>query len=127
MRTIRQTGTSAELAVRRALYARGLRYRVDVRPSRVIATRADIVFKRQRIAVFIDGCFWHRCPVHATYPKSNSVWWASKLAANVERDRQNSRLLEKEGWLVLRFWGHELPSDVSEAIANALGARAAVP
>jgi DNA mismatch endonuclease (patch repair protein) len=111
--------TGPELAVRRALHAAGFRYRVDFRPSLELRTRADIVFTRQKIAVFIDGCFWHGCPVHATSPKRNSGYWGPKLARNVERDLEMTSRLEGLGWLVLRFWEHEDVEPVVEAIAAA--------
>jgi len=115
--------TGPELAVRRALHAAGFRYRVDHRPSLELRTRADIVFTRQRIAVFIDGCFWHGCPVHATSPKRNSGYWGPKLERNVERDLETTSRLEALGWLVLRFWEHEEVEAVVEAIAAAWRAR----
>jgi len=90
--------TKLELAVRQALHAAGFRYRVDVRPSLELRTRADIVFSRQKIAVFIDGCFWHGCPVHATRPKRNSDYWVPKLQRYVERDLETTSRLEALGW-----------------------------
>jgi DNA mismatch endonuclease (patch repair protein) len=109
--------TKPELAVRRLVHASGLRYRVDYRPSPLVRRRADIVFTRRRIAVFIDGCFWQGCPVHATSPKTNTDYWAPKLARNIERDLETNALLEAAGWRVLRFWEHEAPRDVAGAIA----------
>ncbi|MEI5584294.1 MULTISPECIES: very short patch repair endonuclease [unclassified Agromyces] len=110
--------TSTELAVRRLLHAQGLRYRVDYPPVPGLRRRADIVFTRARIAVFIDGCFWHGCPVHATSPKRNSDYWGPKLAANIERDADTNAQLEAAGWRALRFWEHEAPEDVARAIAQ---------
>src|SRR4051794_6211460 len=89
--------TRAELAVRRAVWRRGLRYRVDVAPLRGSRRRADLVFTRARVAVFIDGCFWHSCPIHSSAPKSNTEWWADKLASNVRRDRDTDAVLEASG------------------------------
>lgn len=108
--------TSIELAVRKRLHARGLRYRVDVRPVSTFNRRADIVFTRTRIAVFIDGCFWHCCPIHATTPRANADYWVPKLAANAARDADTNRHLTDEGWLVMRFWEHDDPSAVAEQI-----------
>lgn len=108
--------TTTELAVRRELFRRGLRYRVDFAPVPGLRRRADIVFTRARVAVFIDGCFWHGCPVHATHPKQNAEYWGSKLAANVERDRDTDRRLSAAGWCVARFWEHESPTSVAAAI-----------
>ncbi|MFD1574250.1 very short patch repair endonuclease [Agromyces cerinus subsp. nitratus] len=112
--------TTTELAVRRLLHARGLRYRVDYAPVAELRRRADIVFTRARIAVFLDGCFWHGCPEHATHPKRNAEYWGPKLAANIERDRDTDRRLEEAGWRVLRFWEHEAPSAVADRISTAL-------
>jgi DNA mismatch endonuclease (patch repair protein) len=108
--------TSAEMAVRRALHSRGLRYRVDYPPVPGLRRRADIVFTRARIAIFIDGCFWHGCPVHRTAPNRNADYWGPKLAANVARDRDTDQRLEEAGWQVLRFWEHESPAGVAERI-----------
>lgn len=110
--------TSPELAVRRLLHAAGLRYRVDFAPLGG-RRRADIVFTRKRIAVFIDGCFWHGCPIHATRPKANADYWVPKLERNIERDHETTTTLESAGWTVLRFWEHEMPTDVAEAIISA--------
>lgn len=110
--------TGPELAVRRRLHSLGLRYRVDYGPVRGLRRRADIVFTRRRIAVFIDGCFWHSCPVHATHPKRNAQYWSPKLATNVERDRDTDARLRAEGWQVLRYWEHEDPESIAADIAE---------
>lgn len=119
MRSNRRRDTSPELAVRRLLHAAGLRYRVDFAPLGG-RRRADIVFTRQCVAVFIDGCYWHGCPDHATFPKRNSDYWLPKLARNVERDRETDHSLREAGWTVLRFWEHESPDDVAHRIAVAV-------
>lgn len=111
--------TSPELAVRRLLHASGLRYRVDVAPLRG-RSRADIVFTKARIAVFIDGCFWHGCPQHATSPKRNSDYWLPKLERNKERDEAATRRLQEAGWTVLRFWEHDDPTESAKAIITAV-------
>ncbi len=115
----RRRDTSPELAVRRLLHAAGLRYRVDFAP---LGGRrwADIVFTRRRIAVYIDGCFWHGCPQHATHPKRNADYWLPKLAHNIERDRETDAQLRAAGWTVLRFWEHEAPAAVAAQIAAAV-------
>ncbi|MGJ4844846.1 very short patch repair endonuclease [Leifsonia sp. Le1] len=118
MKANRGRDTSPELAVRRLLHADGLRYRVDYAPIGG-RRRADIVFTRQKIAVFIDGCFWHGCPAHATRPKTNVDFWAPKLDRNIERDRETTMLLQQAGWTVLRFWEHEVSSDVARAVIEA--------
>jgi DNA mismatch endonuclease, patch repair protein len=99
--------TAAELAIRREVWRRGLRYRVDLPPIPGLRRRADLVFSKARVAVYVDGCFWHRCPVHATSPKANSEWWRDKLDANVKRDRDTDRRLTEAGWTVIRIWEHE--------------------
>jgi DNA mismatch endonuclease (patch repair protein) len=98
--------TKPELALRRELHRLGLRYRVDHGVLPGVRRRADVVFTRARVAVFVDGCFWHGCPDHGSRPKANAEWWATKLAANVARDRDTDRLLADAGWRVVRFWEH---------------------
>jgi len=117
MSKIRQKGTSAELSLRRELFRLGLRYRVDYeilkKPRRV----ADIVFPRQRIAIFVDGCFWHGCPEHASWPKQNAEFWRLKIKANCARDADTNHRLEALGWKVVRIWSHELAKDAALNIA----------
>lgn len=120
MRSNRRRDTRPELAIRRLLHAHGLRYRVDMAPWSNKRRRADIVFTRQRLAVFIDGCFWHGCPEHATTPATNTDYWRPKLAKNIERDRETTAMAEAEGWRVLRIWEHVPPE---EAVALILKAR----
>ena len=111
-----------ELMVRRRLHAAGLRYRVDYAPLGG-RRRADIVFTRQLVAVFIDGCFWHGCPLHGTTPKRNSDYWGPKLARNTRRDHETNAMLRGAGWTVLRFWEHEDPDDVAFAISELIRGR----
>lgn len=108
--------TNPELAVRRLLHAKGLRYRVNVRPIPSLRRTADVVFTRQRIAVFIDGCFWHGCPEHYQVPKSNRAYWSPKIEQNHTRDVETNTLLKGEGWTVMRFWEHEGTELVAIAI-----------
>ena len=121
MKRVRQKNTSAESALRRELYARGLRYRIHVsilaKPRRV----ADIVFIGARVAVFVDGCFWHGCPLHATWPKQNAEFWRKKITANRERDLDTNARLEADGWKVVRVWEHESPSEAASHIARIVG------
>lgn len=119
MRSNRRRDTRPELAVRRLIHAAGLRYRVDFAPLGG-RRRADIVFTRKRIAVFIDGCYWHVCPIHATYPKRNSQYWLPKLQRNVIRDRETDELLQRAGWTVLRFWEHVPADEVAREIVAAV-------
>ena len=118
----RSRDTKPELAVRRRLHAAGFRYRVAHRPVKDLRRTADIVFTRQRIAVFIDGCYWHACPRHGTTAKSNTGYWSAKLAGNVARDADTNARLEADGWTVLRYWEHEHPSEVAADIARAVSA-----
>lgn len=115
--------TEAEMAVRRAVWRRGLRYRVDVRPLPGSRRRADLVFTRVKVAVFVDGCFWHGCPLHATAPKANAKWWEEKLAANVERDRDTDERLGEAGWQVVRIWEHEDPEEAAARVADVIRER----
>jgi len=117
----RQRDTAPELAIRRELHRRGRRYFVDRAPIPALRRRADLVFPKPRIAVYVDGCFWHCCPLHGTYPKTNAAWWADKLASNVVRDRDTDKRLAEAGWIVLRFWEHEAPEIAADRIDNALG------
>ena len=107
MQSQRRRDTAPELAVRRRLHAQGHRYRVDFRLEASLRCRGDIVFTRKKVVVFVDGCFWHGCPEHATTPLNNVAWWTNKLAANVARDKRNTGALERLGWTVIRIWGHE--------------------
>ncbi|MEU4093355.1 very short patch repair endonuclease [Streptomyces sp. NPDC026673] len=110
--------TAQELAVRRLLNGSGLRYRVHVPVPGMPRRTVDIVFGRQRIAVFLDGCFWHGCPDHATRPRANAEWWRAKLDRNIARDRETTQHLISAGWMVLRFWEHEAPEEVAQRIAT---------
>lgn len=118
----RRRDTKPELALRRLLHAAGLRYRVDRAPLPGLRRRADVVFTRAHVAVYVDGCFWHSCPVHATHPRNNAQWWADKLAANVARDRDTDRRLEEAGWTVVRIWEHEDPAVAAEKVLRAVRA-----
>jgi len=105
------------MALRRALFARGLRYRIDFPlPVPGARRRADVVFTRARVAIFVDGCFWHACPDHGTTPKANAWYWAPKLARNVERDRDTDRRLAEIGWAVVRVWEHDDPEEAAGRI-----------
>jgi DNA mismatch endonuclease (patch repair protein) len=117
MQANRSRDTQPEILVRRLLHARGLRYRVDVRPVPSLRRRADIVFTRKHIAVFIDGCFWHGCPEHGTRQfKPNITYWTDKIARNVCRDLETVNHLQEEGWTVLRYWEHVRPEEVVASI-----------
>lgn len=110
MRATKRRDTKPELALRRELHRRGRRYFVDRAPLPGMRRRADLLFPRQKIAVYVDGCFWHGCPAHGTIPKSNTAWWRAKLEANQARDRDTDQRLHSAGWTSVRVWEH-LPSE----------------
>lgn len=117
---MRRTGrrdTAAELRLRRELHGRGLRFFVDRSvPEADPRRRVDIVFPGKRVAIFVDGCFWHGCPEHASWPKANAEWWQAKIETNRARDRDTDRRLRDAGWTVFRVWEHESPADAASQI-----------
>jgi len=117
--------TEVELAVRRRLHAAGLRYRVEFPVPGMPRRRLDVAFPKAKVAVLIDGCFWHGCPEHATRPKANAAWWRDKLDRNMARDRETTDHLTALGWTVLRFWEHEAPEDVAVRVAETVRQRRA--
>ena len=112
--------TLPELALRRELHRRGLRYFVHRRPVPKLRREADLVFPRRHIAVFIDGCFWHGCPAHARLPDLQSEYWQLKIATNQARDRNTDAQLARAGWTVLRFWEHESPSVAADKVEGVI-------
>lgn len=108
--------TALELAIRSLVHARGLRYFVSRRPLKGLRRTADMVFPGRRVAVFLDGCFWHQCPEHFHMPATNRAYWEPKIARNVERDRETDQRLTEADWRVLRFWEHEDPAAVADRI-----------
>lgn len=112
--------TKPEVAVRKLLHAAGYRFRVNARVPDMPRRTIDIAFTRAKVAVMIDGCFWHGCPAHATQPKSNAEWWREKLDRNMARDRETTEHLAAAGWTVLRFWEHEAPDGAAELVAAAV-------
>jgi DNA mismatch endonuclease (patch repair protein) len=118
MKRTRRRDTGPELATRSALHRLGLRFRVDRPVLPGSRRRADIVFSRAKVAVFIDGCFWHSCPEHGTMPKANRKFWEEKLTANRSRDRSTDEQLERAGWKVMRFWEHVDPESAAELVAS---------
>ena len=120
MRANRRRDTGPELALRRELHRRGLRFRVDHAPMGGIRCRADIVFTSRRIAIFVDGCFWHACPEHGNLPTANREWWRAKLDLNVARDRRNDQALAEAGWRVIRVWEHEAVTAAAHRISAAI-------
>lgn len=122
MRANRHRDTSPELALRAELHRRGFRYRVDylIRLEGIRA-RPDIVFVRAKVAVYVDGCFWHRCPVHGTEPKANTAYWKPKLDANVDRDGRVTAALRTQGWSVVRVWEHTEVAVAADEIQELVG------
>ena len=124
MRSNRRADTGPERRVRSLLHRRGYRFRKDARiPLEDGSVRVDIVFPGARLAVFIDGCFWHCCPVHGTRPKANKDYWDPKLKRNVERDRTTNVRLRDAGWTVLRLWEHMPANEAATTVAQALERR----
>ncbi|MDR3548832.1 MAG: very short patch repair endonuclease [Candidatus Pacebacteria bacterium] len=123
MKRVRQHNTAAESVLRSELHSLGLRYRIQVpvltKPRRI----ADIVFSGPRVAVFVDGCFWHGCPKHASWPKQNAEFWRTKILANRVRDQDTNARLRANGWKVVRVWGHESPETAASRIAKVVRAR----
>lgn len=123
MQAIRSRDTKPEHLIRRLVHAQGLRYRVAARPLPELRRTADLVFRPAKVAVFVDGCYWHGCPEHYVAPRTNPGYWSDKVARNVARDRDTDKRLTEAGWLVLRFWEHE-PSDAcSHKIVQAVTSR----
>lgn len=120
MRSTRRRDTKPELALRRELHRRGRRYYVDRPPLPGIRRRADLVFPRHRLAVYVDGCFWHSCPIHATTPQTNTGWWQAKLDTNEARDRDTDRRLREAGWTPVRVWEHLEASEAADDVERAL-------
>jgi len=116
--------TRPELAVRRLLHAAGLRYRVDVPPLPTLRRRADVVFGPVKVALFVDGCFWHGCPDHGTRAThANSDYWSDKISRNRERDRDTDQVLAAAGWISVRVWEHEQPTEVAERVILIINSR----
>lgn len=118
MAKVRQKGTNAEIALRREMFRIGLRYRVNYEVLKKPRRIADIVFPGRKIAIFVDGCFWHGCPKHATWPKRNAEFWRQKIEANRQRDADTNERLRSLGWTVLRFWSHHSPTEAAKTIAH---------
>lgn len=108
--------TGVEVALRRLLHASGLRYRIHRRPVKGVRREADIVFGPARVAVFVDGCFWHGCPDHATWPRNNADFWRTKIEGNRNRDLDTDARLAAAGWVAVRIWEHEDPAKAAERV-----------
>lgn len=119
----RSRDTAIEVALRRELHRLGLRYRVHRRPLRAVRREADVVFGPSKVAVFVDGCFWHGCPDHATWPKRNGEFWRAKIEANRARDANTDVVLAEAGWLSVRVWEHERPEVAAARVHEAVTSR----
>ena len=119
----RSRDTSPELVVRSAVQRRGLRYRVAARPLPELRRTADLVIRPAKVAVFIDGCFWHGCTEHYVEPRTNIDYWSTKIARNMQRDVDTNRRLREAGWIVLRYWEHQPVDDIAQEIVDVVRAR----
>jgi DNA mismatch endonuclease (patch repair protein) len=117
--------TRPELALRSAVHRMGLRYRVSVRPLAKIRRTADLCFTRAKVAVFMDGCFWHGCPIHHTKSKTNADYWADKVVRNRQRDAETDEMLAEAGWTVVRVWEHEHPDAAAQRVSDVVRAASA--
>ena len=123
MQSVRRRDTVPELLLRKELHRRGLRYRVDTRPLPDLRRKADIVFRSAHVAVFVDGCFWHFCPIHRSVPKANHAWWRAKLERTRLRDAETDSRLVAAEWAVVRVWEHEDPESVADRVEALVEAR----
>jgi DNA mismatch endonuclease (patch repair protein) len=122
MQATRRRDTPCELAIRSLVHRDRLRFRVDW-PLPGTRRRADLAFVSAKVAVFVDGCFWHGCPRHGTWPKANGAWWRTKIEGNIRRDRNTDAILRKAGWKVLRFWEHDDSGRAARKIAKVVRRR----
>lgn len=128
MSSLARRDTGPELALRRVLHRRGLRYRVHRRPLPGLSRQADIVFTGARVAVFVDGCFWHGCPEHGRRQHHTNAWyWPKKIAANKDRDRDTDERLRSAGWVPVRVWEHEHPDAAADRVASAIAGHSSGP
>jgi len=120
MQAVASRDTGPEKRLRSALHRTGLRFRKDANVVDGIRCKADVVFRRERVCVFVDGCFWHGCRIHFTTPKTNAEWWLEKIQDNRRRDRRKTKRLRKKGWVVVRVWEHDVKNDLilSEVILS---------
>lgn len=123
MQSVRQTGTKPENHIHEELLSKGLHPNTATRPIPEVRATADFVFPAEKLSVFIDGCFWHRCPKHFKLPLTNRDWWEEKVSETVRRDRRQTAALNDAGWSVVRVWEHENPSKATDRIAAALSLR----
>lgn len=123
MRSNKSRDTKPELALRSAVHARGLRYRVSAKPLAGVRRTADLVFTRAKVAVFLDGCFWHGCPEHHTVATANATFWADKVENNRKRDHDTDGRLAEAGWISVRIWEHEDAAEAARRVEEIVRAR----
>ena len=123
MRAVRQHATKPELELARELRSLGMRFAADIAPDPRIKRRGDFVFKRARLVILVDGCFWHSCPEHGTLPKSNAPWWRDKLETKKARDADTDKFLRRAGFKVIRIWAHEDMTRAAKRVRRALDRR----
>lgn len=116
----RRRDTAPELALRSALHARGWRFRVQYPVPGAARRSIDVAFTKRRIAIFVDGCFWHGCPIHGSSPSTNSSYWSEKIVRNKNRDSDTNTLLSEAGWLTIRIWEHTAVAEALQLVERAL-------
>lgn len=116
MSSVRAKNTKQEQSLRKALWQLGCRYRLHYN----LPGKPDIAFPGKKLVIFVDGCFWHGCPIHGSLPKTNADFWKSKIHRNIERDVENTQSIQREGWTVLRFWEHEIEENLDQVMSNVL-------
>ena len=114
MSRIRATNTRPEVALRKALWHTGLRYRISAK----LPGKPDLTFQSAKVVVFVDGCYWHSCPKHFVMPRSNVKFWKEKIARNIARDKLVTKQLRRSGWLVIRFWEHDIDRRLSNCVSR---------
>jgi DNA mismatch endonuclease, patch repair protein len=123
MQRVGKRDTPAEMTLRSALHRQGLRFRIDEAPLPGLRRRADVIFKSAKVAVFVDGCFWHGCPIHGTWPQANREWWRRKIERNRQRDSDTDQRLTEAGWRVIRAWEHEDLDEVAQRVVRSVKQR----
>jgi DNA mismatch endonuclease (patch repair protein) len=123
MKAAKPRDTAPEKALRSALHKKGLRFRIDEKPIKELNRKADIVFRSAKVAIFVDGCFWHGCPIHGTQAKANAEFWQNKIRQNQLRDLDTNEKLKKAGWKVIRVWEHEEQEKIAKRISNTIAKR----
>ncbi len=110
MSRIKSKNTKPEIQLRKEIWKRGIRYRINY----PIFGKPDLAFPNRKLAVFVDGCFWHKCPIHQRLPNTNKSYWQAKIEKNWTRDRVQEKKLKKKGWKILRFWEHDIKSNTNK-------------